>query len=342
MSTISTVPTIGRRASAAGGPASTVAMALPWTSGPDISDPSVVEVVDASLSRSASVPTTTILPRNASRGHASVEHLRSTSTSAACPAGPRSRSTCGPRRTERPGDSCHLGGHDREALEAVDLVGGAPDRAVRVERHQRAADARADVADDVVAAEHVRRALVVDRRRGEHDVVGVVDRVDQRVVVVVVGRLGVLEVDRDRARLRRRQPVDQVAPAARAGTASAAASSLSVGSSTWTSTTSAGGVIGPRIRKRASTVSSSRPRPTPTSLHHAEPSTAASAATASSDERARRVTAAGSRCCLPARTRTVLPRAVLADEDRPALDLNNVLSQRSSTIHFVPVLTALP
>ena len=34
-----------------GSPASTVAIALPWTSGPDISDPSVVEVVDTSLSR---------------------------------------------------------------------------------------------------------------------------------------------------------------------------------------------------------------------------------------------------------------------------------------------------
>ena len=40
-------------------------MALAWISGPDISDPSVVDVVDASLSRSASVPTTTIFPFSA-------------------------------------------------------------------------------------------------------------------------------------------------------------------------------------------------------------------------------------------------------------------------------------
>ena len=190
--------------------ASTVAMALPWTSGPDISDPSVVDVVDTSLSRSASVPTTTILFSNVAGGTRPLQHLRvrvgGQGLRRARVADPRAvfveRIDLAVRR--------HLGGHDREALEAFDLVGRPPDRAVRVDRHQCAADARADVADDIVAPEHVRGALVVDRGGGEHDVVGVVDRVDERVVVVVGGRLGVLEVDRDRARPRRRQPVDQV------------------------------------------------------------------------------------------------------------------------------------
>ena len=232
---------------------------------------------------------------------------------------------------------------DREALEAFDLVGRAPDRAVRVERHQRAADARADVADDIVAAEHVRGALVVDRGGGEHDAVGAVDRVDQRVVVVdrsvgsvywrsiaiARGRAAASRSIRSRLLRARERPAQlQLAerrlvdlrrarrrPAARSGRAA---------------------------RKRASTVSSSSPRPTPTcSITPAV--TAASAATASqATARARQsradhvVLSAG-----PDADASCASRSCSRGSSR-ASTLNSVLSQRSSTIHFVPVLTALP
>ena len=75
MSTISAMPTMppGERS---GRFASTVAMALPWTSGPDISDPSVVEVVDVVLQPERLGPHDHDLVLERRGWHASAQHLR--------------------------------------------------------------------------------------------------------------------------------------------------------------------------------------------------------------------------------------------------------------------------
>ncbi len=70
-----------------------------------------------------------------------------------------------------------------ERLQALDRVLRGADRAVAVRDHARVAGSRTQLAQHVVAAEHVRAPVRPDDRRAEDRVAGPPDRVDQRVVV---------------------------------------------------------------------------------------------------------------------------------------------------------------
>src|SRR6266540_839977 len=67
---------------------------------------------------------------------------------------------------------------------------------------------RADLAQEGVPAEHVAGAPLVRLRRGEDDVVGLVDGGDERVVVAGCGLLGELDVVDDRLGAVAAQAVD--------------------------------------------------------------------------------------------------------------------------------------
>jgi hypothetical protein len=109
-----------------------------------------------------------------------------------------------------------LRSHDRQRVKPVDRVGVAADHATGVVGQVRGRDARVRGRDVRVAAEHVRLAIRVRLARREHDVSRPGDRVIERVVVRRVGRLGELDVEDDRSRPVRAQPVDDLAvPASR-------------------------------------------------------------------------------------------------------------------------------
>ena len=103
-------------------------------------------------------------------------------------------------RADRPAPGA-LGRHEREALQVVDLVGDAPDHASAVGREVPVPDSCVDLRDDLVSAEDVRAAVLVDLRRGEDDVARGRHRVEQGVVVFGVRLLGELDVVRDHVRV---------------------------------------------------------------------------------------------------------------------------------------------
>ena len=93
-----------------------------------------------------------------------------------------------------------FGRHEREALQPVDPVGDAPDHASAVGGEVPVPDSCAELRDDLVSAEDVRAAVLVDLRRGEDDVAGARHRVEKEVVVFGVRLLGELDVVRDHVR----------------------------------------------------------------------------------------------------------------------------------------------
>ena len=101
-----------------------------------------------------------------------------------------------------------FGRHEREALQPVDRVGDAPDHASAVGREVPVPDSCIELRDDLVSAEDVRAAFLVDLRRGEDDVARARHRVEQGVVVFCVRLLGELDVVRDHVRVVFREVVD--------------------------------------------------------------------------------------------------------------------------------------